>query len=36
MLIAVRDKVIPLNCRVTGGILIPKDQNPKHSNLRDY
>ena len=35
LLMLVRDKVIPLNCRVSGGILIPKIQNPRQSNLAD-
>ena len=36
MLIAVRDKVIPVNWRVCDGIMIPKVQNPRQSNLADY
>ena len=35
LLMLVRDKVIPLNCRVSGGIMIPKIQNPRQSNLAD-
>ena len=27
--------MIPLNCRVSGGIMIPKIQNPRQSNLAD-
>ena len=36
MLIAVRDKVIPVNWHVCDGIMIPKVQNPRQSNLADY
>ena len=36
MLIAVRDKVIPLNWHVTDGIIILRVQNPRCSNLVDY
>ena len=36
MLIAVRDKVIPLNWHVTDGIIILRVQNPRCSNLADY
>ena len=36
MLIAVRDKVIPLNWRVSDGIMIPEVQNPRKPNLADY
>ena len=36
MLIAVRDKVIPLTWHVSDGIIIPKVQNPRQSDLADY
>ena len=36
MLIAVRDKMIPLNFCVSDGIMILKVQNPRQSNLADY
>ena len=36
ILIAVRDKVIPLNWCVTDGIIILRVQNPRCSNLADY
>ena len=36
MLITVRDKVIPLDWHVSDGIMIPKVQNPRQSNLADY
>ena len=36
MLIAIRDKVIPLKGHVSDGIIIPKVQNSRQSNLADY
>ena len=36
MLIAVRDKIVPLNCRVSDEIMIPKMQNPRQLHLADY
>ena len=36
MLIAVRDKEIPLNWHISDGIMIPKVQNPTQSDLPDY
>ena len=36
MLIAVRDKMISLTWCVADGIMIPKVQNPRESNLADY
>ena len=36
MLIVVRDKVIPLKLCFSDGIMIPKVQNPRQSNLADY
>ena len=36
MLIAVRDKVIPLNWHVSDGIMIAKVHKPRQSNLADY
>ena len=35
IMLLVRDKVIPLNCHISGGIMIPKIQNPRQSNLAD-
>ena len=36
MLKAAKDKLIPLNWRVSDGIMIPKVQIPRQSNLADY
>ena len=36
MLIAVRDKIVPLNCRVSDEIMIPKVQNPRQLHLANY
>ena len=36
MLKAAKDKLIPLNWRVSDGIMIPKVQIPRPSNLADY
>ena len=36
MLKAAKDKLIPLNWRVSDSIMIPKLQIPRQSNLADY
>ena len=36
MLVAVRDKVIPLNWLFSNGVMIPKIQNLSQPNVADY